>query len=230
MANVQHSALTGSDLHVNKLHAATHRTGGTDELALDTLGAASNNTDLDVSITTHGLCPLLPNDASKFFNGVGGYTVPGGVPTGAIAMWLEETPPTGWLECDGASVLRASYPDLWNLWGTKYGSVDGTHFTIRDLRGYFLRGWDHGRGADPDAATRTDRGDGVTGDHVGTGQPGGIVSHTHPIANRISASQPNQDGFVVGINIPSGATLAAGATGGSETRPINIDVMFIVKT
>lgn len=43
--------------------------------------------------------------------------------------------PTGYLFCDGASVLRASYPNLFAAIGTAWGSVDGTHFNVPDLRG-----------------------------------------------------------------------------------------------
>lgn len=40
----------------------------------------------DVSITTHGFAPILPNDATKFLNGAGAYTVPagGGAPSSAM--------------------------------------------------------------------------------------------------------------------------------------------------
>lgn len=44
------------------------------------LGAAAlaliDDTTNDVLTTRHGFAPKLPNDATKFFNGVGGYTVP----------------------------------------------------------------------------------------------------------------------------------------------------------
>ena len=36
----------------------------------------SNITTNDVSITKHGFAPTLPNDATKFLNGTGGYTAP----------------------------------------------------------------------------------------------------------------------------------------------------------
>lgn len=35
-----------------------------------------DNTTLDVSIAKHGLCPKLPNNAEKYFDGIGGYTIP----------------------------------------------------------------------------------------------------------------------------------------------------------
>lgn len=40
--------------------------------------------------------------------------------------------PAGWLACDGASLLRASYPALFAVIGVTYGSVDGTHFNVPD--------------------------------------------------------------------------------------------------
>lgn len=38
----------------------------------------ANNTTNDVSTSKHGFTPILPNDATKFLNGVGGYTAPAG--------------------------------------------------------------------------------------------------------------------------------------------------------
>lgn len=42
--------------------------------------------------------------------------------------------PSGWLECNGQSLLRADYPDLFAELGTQWGAVDGTHFNIPDYR------------------------------------------------------------------------------------------------
>lgn len=42
-------------------------------LKLDDLAAPDNNTDLNVSTTAHGLCPVLPNDANKYLNGLGNW-------------------------------------------------------------------------------------------------------------------------------------------------------------
>lgn len=43
--------------------------------------------------------------------------------------------PTGWLECDGSSKLRTDYPALFTAISTTWGSVDGTHFNLPDMRG-----------------------------------------------------------------------------------------------
>lgn len=49
--------------------------------------------------------------------------------------------PAGTLACDGSSRLRAAFPDLFNIIGTTWGSVDGTHFTLPNFQdtGRFLR-------------------------------------------------------------------------------------------
>ena len=43
---------------------------------LDELGSPTDSTDLDVLTTAHGLCPKLPDDETKYLNGIGGYTIP----------------------------------------------------------------------------------------------------------------------------------------------------------
>lgn len=42
-------------------------------------------------------------------------------PVGAIMMWLEPDPPPGWLICDGTGHLKAQYPELYALYGARYG-------------------------------------------------------------------------------------------------------------
>jgi microcystin-dependent protein len=54
--------------------------------------------------------------------------------------------PTGWLLCDGRSVLRATYPDLFSAIGVTYGSADGTHFNLPDPRGRAIVGSGTGTG------------------------------------------------------------------------------------
>lgn len=118
------------------------------------------------------------------------------VPIGAIFSFPLETPPTGYLVCDGSAVSRTTYANLFALLGTTYGAGDGsTTFNLPDYRGKFLRGYDNGAGNDPDAATRQDRGDGTTGDAVGTLQFGEMESHFHqvdpPNTNSTSAGSHN---------------------------------------
>lgn len=83
--------------------------------------------------------------------GSGGSVVALAAPPGAVclfAMAVTSSPPTGWLKANGASVLRTDFPNLFAVIGTMFGSVDGTHFTLPDFRGEFLRCFDDGRGVD----------------------------------------------------------------------------------
>lgn len=105
----------------------------------------------------------------------------------------------------------------------------GTHrfhdeYLIPDSRGRFPRYWDHGAGIDPDAASRTDRGDGTTGDNVGTLQDDEFESHTHTQRFTIGTGT-----IAPGGSIGDSNTNQTGAAGGNETRGINIYEMPIIK-
>jgi microcystin-dependent protein len=80
------------------------------------------------------------------------------------------TPPTGWLKANGATVSRTTYAQLFSVLGTLYGSGDGsTTFTLPDFRGEFLRAFDDSRGVDASRA-------------FGSAQAGDVLSHTHAIS------------------------------------------------
>jgi len=48
--------------------------------------------------------------------------------------------PEAYMLAIGTSLLRTDYPDLFNEIGTRYGSVDATHFTLPDMRSKFIYG------------------------------------------------------------------------------------------
>ncbi|NHB88472.1 tail fiber protein [Photorhabdus tasmaniensis] len=61
------------------------------------------------------------------------------LPVGTPIPWPIATPPTGWLQCNGAAFDKSKFPKLAEAY------PDGR---LPDLRGEFIRGWDDGRGAD----------------------------------------------------------------------------------
>lgn len=64
-----------------------------------------------------------------------------GTPVGTYIQHAGATAPTGFLACDGSSLLRAgTYADLFAVIGTTYGAADGTHFTLPDARGLVMVG------------------------------------------------------------------------------------------
>jgi len=59
-----------------------------------------------------------------------------GVPTGVIMAWATDTPPDGWLLCDGRAVSRATYAGLFGVIGSNYGAGDGsTTFNLPNMQG-----------------------------------------------------------------------------------------------
>lgn len=164
------------------------------------------------------------------------HTSPALVPPGAIIPFAVGTPPAGYLRCDGSIVARSEYPGLFGVIGEAYGAGDGaTTFALPDYRGLFLRGWDNGAGVDPDAASRIDRGDGMSGDEVGTTQLDDFESHTHGIRQNANGTSAAGTGAAKGDNawstddnLQTGTTYGNGS--GLETRPKNVSVMYCIKT
>ena len=69
--------------------------------------------------------------------------------TGLILFFPKSSPPIGWSACDGSSLSRNDYADLYDSIGLTYTSNnDGVTFNVPDLRGEFIRCWDNGRGVD----------------------------------------------------------------------------------
>lgn len=141
------------------------------------------------------------------------------VPAGMINYFAGPTLPVGYLECNGAAVLRTTYAHLFAAIGTIYGAGDGsTTFNLPELRGEFVRGLDNGRGVD-------------TGRSLGSAQTDELKSHSH--------KAPTWDGSNSGTyEVPSGGyagydygaqSAPTSAIGGSETRSRNIALLACIK-
>jgi microcystin-dependent protein len=180
-----------------------------------------------------------------------------GANVGDIITRPTSTVPEGYLECDGSSLVRATYPALFAVLSDDYGAADGTHFNVPDYRGEFLRGWSHGVATDPDRASRTARADGTGGDNVGTTQASGVLSHGHSASTTIARDNTHFDGVYTlnyintgGLTGPTMPDLGSGGgyygwvddvpnnyimstsivnTGGNETRPVNVNVLYCIK-
>lgn len=152
---------------------------------------------------------------------------------GVEVFWSGDTPPEGAFLENGAAISRATYSALFARIGTMYGAGDGsTTFNLPDARGRAIRVMDGTKGLDPEANTRTDRGDGVTGDRPGTNQDHQFASHSHNIPSR----SHNGDACYTDPR-PTTANPSAGTqcndyisaiTGGTETRMINTNRNMII--
>lgn len=67
------------------------------------------------------------------------------LPVGSYMLWAGENTPEYFIEPQGQTLLRSSYPELWqfaqsnNLIGKLFGEGDGsTTFTVTDIRGNFI--------------------------------------------------------------------------------------------
>ena len=62
------------------------------------------------------------------------------VPIGVVVHYMGDTIPEGYLLCNGASLSRTEYPELFAVLGTKCGAADTAHFNIPDTHHRFLEG------------------------------------------------------------------------------------------
>lgn len=137
-----------------------------------------------------------------------------GVPVGAILAFAKAAPPVGYLECNGSEISRTSYSELFSVIGTVYGNGDGSAtFNLPDLRGEFIRGWSHEK---PDVDTERT---------FGSNQDDELKSHSH---NYIIYSTAG-GGTGAGTSWTGTGTAATDPVGGSETRPRNVALMYVIK-
>lgn len=159
------------------------------------------------------------------------------LPIGSIVMWggAAATAPAGWLICDGSPYKTEQYPDLFAAIGHNFGGrLQGglgqdRDFYVPDLRGRFVRGVDTtapDKMRDPDRATRTSmRSPDIVGPVVGSLQEDATRVHTHTY----SMAHGSEGRGLFGGSHWSPRDKETGATGGSETRPVNAYLFFIIK-
>lgn len=149
--------------------------------------------------------------------------------SGAIGLFAMQTPPPGWIVCDGSALSRTTYAALYAAIGTTWGAGDGsTTFNIPDFRGAFLRGWDSGRGLDPSrvfASYQTDK----------------MAGHVHTLNGNIMIANQASSAYGGGLNTPgaaytkvgdlndTGAGTNTGSTGSNETAPKNYAILICIR-
>lgn len=137
------------------------------------------------------------------------------VPAGAVMPFAMNSAPSGWLAADGTAVSRSTYAALFSAIGTTHGSGDGsTTFNLPDLRGIFVRG----------SGSQSISGTTYSGTFADK-QQDDFKAHTHSTGQGIVGSAgPAQ--FAGG---PFGLQVTSGSTGGTETRPANIALLYCIK-
>ena len=137
----------------------------------------------------------------------------GKTPAGAILTLAVNNAPDGYLRCNGASVSRTLYADLFAVVSTTFGGGDGfSTFNLPDYRGTFLRDIDDLKGYD-------------SGRSIGSYQADEFASHSHglTVASSDSGTGSLDDGS------GNAGTRFTSFAGGSETRPKNTSVATFIK-
>jgi microcystin-dependent protein len=170
-----------------------------------------------------------------------------GFPTGGIMMFAVSGVPTGWLECDGSVLAINNYTNLYNVIGQNYKTLNTFNtlsgFQIPDLRGEFVRGWDHGRNVDTGRILGSWQKGTIFG-HDNTATTNGVVGVVYTggnVAQNITLSAVGLDnynildypnielGSVPSTNdtiLPNWSNLAGGS---GITRPRNVSLVYCIK-
>lgn len=169
-------------------------------------------------------------------------------PIGTVFYSVLTSAPSSCLACDGSSVSRITYSDLFNVLTNStntspaFGYETSTHFNLPDLRGKFVRGTDSGAGNDPDASSRTAQGtNGSTGDSIGSiqgyataqGQTSIYLGTTGGHSHQFSIGNTLGSTYFSGANSGNEATTPTDTAGShvhtitssqNETRPLNLNL------
>lgn len=160
------------------------------------------------------------------------------VPVGSVFTFAGNTAPAGYLKANGAVLNRGTYAALFAAIGTAFGAGDGSStFAIPDLRGEFVRGWDDTRGVDAGRALGGFQGSAnLSHSHTGTAESAGAHSHTvqrtaesgNALALAYTIAE-STSGFPTSTAGAHTHAVTVGATGGTESRPRNIALLYCIK-
>ena len=163
------------------------------------------------------------------------------LPAGCIMPYAGTAAPTSWLACEGQAVSQTTYATLFAAIGTTWdiGGEGAGNFRLPDLRGMFVRGT---------GTNATGSSSGAVGPSVGTYAADTYLNHSH------TATQSSHSHTFGGVIITGGSgglgtgasytgnqngttdsqtpaiTVATSTTGGTETKPKNYGVLYIIKT
>lgn len=192
------------------------------------------------------------NSTTTSFEGYNGSAWGGlasGIPTGTILTFGATNPPSGFLECNGSAISRSTYASLFSILSTTHGAGDGSStFNLPDLRGQFVRGWDNSAGVDASRAfgssqtdqnknhTHTTDSQSLTGSvsHLSgslannPGSASGIITKLSPASAIGARSSGSANASGISIDATHSHTISSSG-GGTEARPKNIALMYIIK-
>ena len=155
------------------------------------------------------------NNTIHYYNGetLSGVNSVDTTPVGMIMPYAGTTIPEKWMKCEGQTLSRTDYSELFSVIGTTYGSGDGsTTFNLPNIKGKMIIGYDSN---DSDFNT--------------LGATGGSKSHTltnYELPKGAWISQEPDDGVSISVN--SGNNYGMNTQSNQMGQPMNIMNPYIV--
>ena len=250
-AGVERVEISDSGLDMsNGLPIRFQDSSGAPFVALKSPSSVSSDVTFTLPGTDGSAGEFLKTDGSGNLS----FSIVQGVPSGAVFCIAVASVPSGYLECNGATVSRTTYAALFAVIGTQYGSTNSSNFKVPDLRGEFVRGFDNGRGVD-------------SGRSVASSQSAQNQSHNHSASATSTAgahshslnyqrkhvedtgtaaitdirreggdgdggsqtfTNDTTSGFMNNATVSVSTSVSIGNQG-SEARPRNIAMMYVIK-
>jgi microcystin-dependent protein len=140
----------------------------------------------------------IQNDITTVTNNIGE-----AMPLGSILQYSSTTPPNSkWLMCEGQTISRTTYADLFAIVGTTYGVGDGSStFNLPDIRGKFLAGYNSGGATEYQTLGQGSGTNSVTL----TGAQSGLRDHSHTASTSVSVSNAGAHIHQIGSSADSGS-------------------------
>ena len=183
------------------------------------------------------------------------FSIVQGVPSGAVFCIAVASVPSGYLECNGAAVSRTTYAALFAIIGTNYGTGNGSStFNLPDLRGEFVRGFDNGRGVDSGRSVASSQSAQNQSHNHSASATSTAGAHSHSLnyqrkhvedtgtaaitdirreggdgdGGSQTFTNDTTSGFMNNATVSVSTSVSIGNQG-SEARPRNIAMMYVIK-
>ena len=250
-AGVERVEISDSGLDMsNGLPIRFQDSSGAPFVALKSPSSVSSNVTFTLPGTDGSAGEFLKTDGSGNLS----FSIVQGVPSGAVFCIAVASVPSGYLECNGAAVSRTTYAALFAVIGTQYGSTNSTNFKVPDLRGEFVRGFDNGRGVDSGRSVASSQSAQNQSHNHSASATSTAGAHSHSLnyqrkhvedtgsaaitdirreggdgdGGSQTFTNDTTSGFMNNATVSVSTSVSIGNQG-SEARPRNIAMMYVIK-
>ena len=191
------NAVTAAKIAANAVDSSKIKDGS---IAFTDLAAAAIATQAQAIAGTAANLLLTPQTAKAMIDNALSGQPDSGVPSGVMVPFAGKTVPDGWLLCNGASLAKASYPDLFTAIGYTWGG-SGNTFYLPNYNGRHILGTTYANNVGstvsaglPDITGWFHQGTNATTIDSGAPVDGKVFSYTPEIQSNGQAPIPNRDG------------------------------------